>query len=277
MTVAKVVAGAVLRPSLQSRRVSSQNNIRLDSLVLRLDLQEALRTKMMIQRRNHSRQHERGFSIVETLIVITISMILAVIAIPQMVAQRRLIRSAGINREIMTSLRYARQLAMSQSRATPTGALARVAYTFQYDDTLKEIKIIGPIPAGTAALADGSYPNNTGSGVVFSSRLTQGGLPSQEIIYGIPAGTDLPNGAPIIPTGALGDGVSMTALASNKVNITFQPDGSVMDSTGAALDRSLFFYNKKVAQHTASAISVLGTSGRIKVWRYVVSGNAYTE
>ena len=219
-----------------------------------------------------------GFSLIEVLIVMTIMGIVTAIAIPQMIAQRRLTRSTAVTREIMTQLRYARQLAMSQSGATPTGGLKRVAFTFQYDDSTKQIKIIGPIPSGTLALVDPLYPNNTGSSVVVSDPLTQGGLSSAEISYGIPTLlTGLASGAPVIPAGALDDGVSLTALNSSALNITFQPDGSVIDTTGIPMDRAMFFFNNKAAQNTASAISVIGASGRVKVWRYSVDANKYVE
>lgn len=225
----------------------------------------------------HKRQSESGVSIVEVLIVFAIMATLTAIAVPQMLTYRRLVRASGMNRQIATSLRLARQLAMSQSGATPTGALARVAYTFQYDNNTKEIKVIGPIPSGTTALVDPNYPNNTGSSVVSRTLLTEGGLSTAEIMYGIPAGTDLPSGAPIIPTGALGDGVSMTSLTNNLLNITFQPDGSVIDSTNTPVDRALFLYNGRAAQDTASAISILSSSGRVKVWRYGSNANSYAE
>lgn len=204
-----------------------------------------------------------GFSIIELVTVVAIATVLTAIAVPQMISQRRLTRSTAVTREIMTQMRYARQLAMSQSGATPSGALRRVAFTFQYDDAIKQIKVIGPIPAGPAALADPAYPNNAGSTLMATVSLSQGGLASSQISSGIPSGMA---GAP-----SSVDGVTGVALASGKLNITFQPEGQVVDTSNNPVDKALFIYNNQASQATASAITVRGASGRVKIWRYNVN------
>ena len=55
---------------------------------------------------------DEGRSIVETLIVVAIIALLTAAAVPQMIAARRLMRSASLPREVATQLRYARQQAM---------------------------------------------------------------------------------------------------------------------------------------------------------------------
>lgn len=230
----------------------------------------------------------RGFSLIELLVVLTITALLTALAIPAMVNQRRLLRSTAVTREIMTQLRYARQLAMSQ----------RQSITFQYDDAAskKQITIINhnnnqptstqfPIScllSRTAILLASGFPNTACSTVVTTYPLTQGGLPASEITYGIPAGSPLlPAGAPVIPVTKLDDNILMTPLspagAGGKLDITFQADGSVVDAAGIPLDRAMFLFNNAAAQATASAISVVGASGRVKVWRYNLSGNKYVE
>jgi type II secretory pathway pseudopilin PulG len=196
---------------------------------------------------------------VETLIVVTMIAVMSALAVPQLIAERRLTRSIGVTREILSQLRQARQLAMSQ----------RQSITFQYDDTTKQILIIDHNSnLGPALLIDPSYPNTAGRVVISRTPLATGGLDSSEITIGIPPG---------LPTGALADGISMTPLFNSQLNVTFQPDGSVIDLNGNPADSALFLFNSRVARGTASAISVVGASGRIKIWRYDRNANAYAE
>ena len=196
----------------------------------------------------------------ELVIVVAIMGILTAIAVPQMIAQRRLTRSSAVTREIMTQMRYARQLAMAQ----------RQAITFQYDTATQVINVIDhnnvDTPAnpasGIAVVGDAAYPNTAGSTVIATVALTQGGLRSGEILWGIPTGL------PGAPTTADGLTVPNIATASNKLNITFQRDGSVVDLTGNPVDQALFIYNTFIPGATAAAISVRGSSGRVKIWRY---------
>jgi hypothetical protein len=75
----------------------------------------------------------------------------------------------------------------------------------------------------------------------------------------------------------LPDGISGTALVNNRVEIVFQPDGSVLDGGGNPSSAALFLYNTGMPKATAFAISVIGSGGRVKVWRYNRDANLYVE
>jgi len=192
------------------------------------------------------------------LIVLALIGLVSSLALPQFIAQRRLTRSVGLSREILTQLRLTRQFAMSQ----------RQAFTFRYDNASKQISIIdhNSNPGGSL-LVDPSYPNTAGSVVVSSTPLAESAV-SSEINYGIPSG---------LPTGPLSDGIALTPLFNNQFTVTFQPDGSVIDGTGDPQGRAMFFFNNRAAPDTASAISIMGASGRVKIWRYNAGANLYTE
>jgi prepilin-type N-terminal cleavage/methylation domain-containing protein len=227
---------------------------------------------------NRCGRGNRGFSLIELLIVVVLIAILTAVAVPLMVSSKRLNRSAGIPREVVTQLRFARQHAMSQ----------RKAVTFQWDDTNKRILIIlhndiGPdtkpntdddIKSGKEVLTSDGYPLTSGYTIVRTISLGGFGVPADDIVCGVQVPL-LPS-TTVAPT-SLGDGTSMTTVSSSQINITFQPDGSVIDSAGAPKDFAIFLHNAQVPKKTASAISVLGAAGRIKFWRYNEGTNVYDE
>lgn len=208
-------------------------------------------------------------TIIELLIVIAIIATVSAIAIPELTSARRLYRSAGIAREIFTELRFARQQAMSQ----------RQVFTFRYDNVSKQISIIDhqetgitydPV-SGNMVRIDGSTTltaNEKPDVTVRTIPLSGGGVPAGDIAYGKPAG---------IPAGALDDSTTMSQLVNGQINVAFQPDGSVLDSNRNPINHALFICNKQSPTATASAISVLGSAGRIKLWRYDGNAKRYIE
>jgi type II secretory pathway pseudopilin PulG len=201
------------------------------------------------------------FPLIELLIVISIIAIICSIALPQLAASRRLLRSVGISREIVTLLRYARQQAITQ----------RSAYTFQYNTANTSITIINHNnDNGAAILGMPDYPNTAGSTMVKTIPLVGNGI--SDIGYGLP---------PAAPISAktLSDGCTMSEpdLATSTVNITFRIDGSVRDINNNFLNSAIFFFNSQDPGATAHAISVLGAAGRVKLWRYNNDTNTYFE
>jgi prepilin-type N-terminal cleavage/methylation domain-containing protein len=208
--------------------------------------------------KNPPSRTDRGLTLIEVTVVMAIALILGAIALPQVTAVRRLWRSAGVSREIVTQLRLARQQAMSQRRA----------FTFQLDDENKQIVIIRHDTSGNVLLADPNYPNNLGSVQINTIPIDGQGVNGSEIVYGIPSDA---------PTDPLGDDTTLHPLDDGKVNVTFQPDGSVIDAAGNPTSAALFIYNSQAPNDTAVAISILGSGGRIKLWRYSANVDQYVE
>lgn len=189
---------------------------------------------------------QKGFSLPELLVVLLVAAIILVLALPQIISSRSLFRFSGFQRQVATLLREARQEAMSQ----------RKPVTFRYDNGDKKVVTYG---GDFGALGDvkNVVVSLSGSGVEFA-----------DVKYGRPTG---------IPTSALSDTTNLTNLSSNAVEITFQPDGSVIDPSNNPQNYALFFYHDKYRLDTAFAVSVLGAGGRIKVWRYSQGVNSYVE
>jgi len=189
---------------------------------------------------------QAGISIPEIMIVFIILAIVVVLALPQMISSRRLFVFSGAQREITTYLREARQQAMSE----------RKVITFRYDNVGKRIVVYGGT-LGSAGDAKNRFLDLTGSG-----------LSRDDMLYGRPVG---------VSAAALGDGTNMTTLTANQVEIAFQPDGSVLDGSDNPENHALFLYHRTHPAETAFALSILGSGGRVKVWRYSPGVNAYVE
>ena len=191
-------------------------------------------------------QRQNGFSLPELVIVLLVAAIILVLALPQIISSRRLFRFAGLQRQVAASLRDARQEAMSQ----------RKPVTFRYQHNKKQIIIYGG--------SFGAYGDQKN----IVHEMTDSGLDQNDVKYGRPGG---------VSTAALGDGTNLTAVSNNMVEITFQPDGSVVDASNNPQNKALFFYHDKHRKETAFAISVLGAGGRAKLWRYSTGVNMYVE
>ncbi|HEY0459875.1 MAG TPA: GspH/FimT family pseudopilin [Pyrinomonadaceae bacterium] len=192
------------------------------------------------------RGRQKGFSLPELVVVLLVGAIILVLALPQIISSRRLFRFSGLQRQVATSLREARQEAMSQ----------RKPVTFRYDNSAKRLVIYGG-DFGALGDAKNRVVSMTGSGVE-----------PDDVKYGRPTG---------VPTAALSDTTNLSNLSSNAVEITFQPDGSVVDASNNPQNQALFFYHEKYRLDTSFAVSVLGAGGRIKVWRYSQGVNSYVE
>lgn len=212
-----------------------------------------------------------GFSLAELLIVLLIMGIVSAYALPKLIGSSRLIGAAGIPREVLTYMRFARQEAIAQE----------VVVTFRYDDATKTITIINhrergitydPATDSMVKLPGNTAPsaNEVPDKIIEQIPLARMGSTTRDITYGRVDGK--PDDTPLT------DGTLMLTLpTSKKINISFQTDGSVVDSANSPLNRTLFLYNTLVKKQSGFAISVLGTTGRVKLWRYDSNVDKYAE
>jgi prepilin-type N-terminal cleavage/methylation domain-containing protein len=199
-----------------------------------------------IRSQNFKRCGQSGFSLVELIIVLLIVAILAVIALPQINQARRLMRFAGLQRQVVGVLRDARQEAMTQ----------RKPITIRYVDSTKQIFVY-----------DGKF-GAFGDSKNLLTDLSGSGIQQDEIIYGKPATASL---------SALGDGSNVEPIVGGIVEFSFQADGTVVNAGNSPVNKALFFFDLRNADTAAFAVSVLGAGGRVKVWRYVGGIGTYVE
>ena len=86
-----------------------------------------MKTHVSTLNRQLKLKKQNGFSLPELIVVLLVVAIILVLALPQVISSRRLFRFSGIQRQIATSLREARQEAMAQ----------RKPVTFRFDNTSK--------------------------------------------------------------------------------------------------------------------------------------------
>lgn len=196
---------------------------------------------------------QRGMSMIELIVVCAIMVVVMVIAIPQLAGARRNTRATAGPAEIKAQLRYARQMAMARQRAV----------TFQYETNDREINVILHNGSGLPVLNDAAYPLTAGNSILRTVSLVTGGVTADEIAYGLP---------PNVTNAPLGDTTTLTPAVNNQINVTFQPDGSVVNTAGGTANFALIFYHPDYAETTTRAVSVLGASGRVKVWRLTENG-----
>jgi prepilin-type N-terminal cleavage/methylation domain-containing protein len=194
----------------------------------------------------HKIKGQNGFGIPELIIVLLVISILVVLALPKITTSRRQSRFSIFKQQVATTLNETRQNAILQKNAI----------TFRYDDTNKRIIIYG----GDFGVL-GDVRNQ-------KTNLANNGLLPGEIIYGNPKG---------LSTMALTENSNITELSEGVVDITFQPDGSVVNADNNPTNKTLYFHNSKSKKETAFAVSVSGEGGKTKIWRYSKGVDAYLE
>ncbi len=196
-----------------------------------------------------SARRESGFSLIELCVVIGIAMIVAVMAIVGIQPALQNAKYDAAMRELVTQLRQAREYAIANRRY--------VAITFP---------TVGLRPQVVMTQMNTLTPGAGGVNPVISTVTIEG--PGTYLVY--PTMPDTPDAygktAPICFEGLAGGPVG---------GMYFQSDGELVDGTTFLPINGTVFMATAGQPTTARAVTVLGTTGRIRGWKS--SGQSWAQ
>jgi prepilin-type N-terminal cleavage/methylation domain-containing protein len=194
----------------------------------------------MVGKRNRALL-EQGFSLLEVLVVIGIIGVLAGITLLSFSNVLPSLRANGALQMLQSQMLVARETSVDQRR--------NVTVTFQ--GTGEVVSVLQNLNGSMNQLSDNILPY----GMVYT------------VFAGVPDTPDgFVGGAPVNP-------VNCDCTGGLPCTITFQSDGTVVDSSGNYVNGTVFIGNPGGANATARAVTILGTTGRIKGYHY--SGTAW--
>jgi prepilin-type N-terminal cleavage/methylation domain-containing protein len=183
--------------------------------------------------------HEEGFSLTEVLIAVLILLVLVATTLPMINSAMKNFKITQAAQIVMMQMRYARQMAIDQRRNM------RVSFT----------DAVGSNPAAISILQ-----LDTAYSVVKT--VLQLNLPTP-MKFGSVAGV-----TPVTPESGI------TVFGSSDT-VDFCPNGSAADSTGAYIN-GYKLVSDGVDAATIRAISIFGTTGRVKSYRYLKGTATWT-
>jgi Tfp pilus assembly protein FimT len=176
----------------------------------------------------HQARCERGVTLIDTMVVMSVMAIIGSMATMQMVTVRRSLKGDGAMRVVMSHLVTARETAMTQRR--------NIEVQFVGDNWLQLVR--QEVPSGTTVL--------TNVALEGSARYS--------LVPGVP---DTPD--------AFGN--SSPVSFGSTPTIKFNPTGTLVDSAGAPLNGTIFL-SIDGQPESARAVTVLGAVGRVLAWRW---------
>ena len=187
-------------------------------------------------------KRNRGFTLIETLIVVAMSTTLMVISIIQLPPAMQLFRSRAATDHVKSTLRQARELAISERRSVVIQFVAN--NTIQLFQVVEPANTIAATPFLTVPLESGAQF------MTFSGE------------------TDTPDSFGIPSTG----GIEFGGVAGGPTTgMQFQSDGTFTDGSGNPINGTVFLGSPNV-KSTAGAVTVLGNTGRVRRYYYSRSG-----
>jgi len=194
---------------------------------------------------------QHGFSMVEMLVAVAITFVIAAVAVVQLTPGLENFRASSAEGEVKTTLRQAREYAITQRRT--------VAISFTKD------------ASGNAEINANEY------NVSFGTQ-TLNNTPFLQVILQPTVQFMLNNSLPDTPDG-FGNSSALcfngSAYATGTV-LEFQSDGTFTDVTGTPINGSIFV---GIPQYptTERAVTILGATGRIKGWSGAAQGSWFEQ
>jgi prepilin-type N-terminal cleavage/methylation domain-containing protein len=174
-------------------------------------------------------RREAGYNLVELMLVVGIMGVLSGMAVVQMNASRPGLKGDGAMRLVLSQVRQAREMAITQRR--------NMRVVFDQGNRIQVIREEVPGPTLTTV----------------SSVRIEGGL-TYTVVTGVP---DTPE--------AFGNSSSVYFGTASEVK--FNPDGNLIDQLGRTLNGSVFvaLSGQKLS---ARAVTIFGSTGRIKAFKW---------
>jgi type II secretory pathway pseudopilin PulG len=190
--------------------------------------------KSRCHRFRDTRHKERGFTIIEMVVVIGIIMIILAMAVIELQPTVQQFRANAGMAQVKGAMRQAREIAISQRRT--------IVLQFVGNNTIELFQVVEP---GNVRAVNPFLTLPIENTVSF---MTFAGEPDTPDAYGIPA----------VPAGIDFGGV----VGGPPIGMQFQSDGTFTDANGVPINGTVFMGIANI-KTSARAITVLGATGRV--------------
>ena len=176
----------------------------------------------------HQARSERGVTLIDTMVAISVMAIIGSMATMQMVTVRRGLQGDGAMRVVMAQLNSAREMAITERR--------NMEIQFVGNNWLKIVR--NEVPTGTTVVTNVAFESN----VRYS------------LVPGVP---DTPDGF----------GNSTPTYFGAATRIMFGPNGDLIDSNGGPTNGTVFLSIAGLSG-SFRAVTVAGATGRVRGYRW---------
>ena len=175
----------------------------------------------------HMRDGERGYSLVEVLVVASLSMVLMAMALVQINTSRAVMNADNAMRLVMGEMSRARDMAVQQRR--------NIQVTFHNGNEMRMTRL--EIPMGSTLLRRTIMEGN--------------------LRFALPSGT---------PDTTDGFGAGSALDFDGNGSVIFNSDGMLVDSSGTSINGTVFLAAPN-DPYATRAVTILGSTGRVRGFR----------